>query len=298
MATADEARSRTWPSLVSARPRVNRWSALALPAVVFLIAVFLIPLLAMALRSVTDPPNAGLSNYQQFFQQQAYVRVLTNTFWVALLATLTCLLVGYPFAYLMTIVPGRVAGLLLIAVLLPFWSSLLVRTFAWQVLLRDTGVINRFLLDTGLISEPLTLIRTTSGVILGMSHILLPFMVLPVYAVMRRIDPELGRAAANLGASPISAFVRIFVPLSLPGVLAGCLLVFVLALGFYITPALLGGLKDQMISQLIVQQIQQRLDWGFGSAMSVLLVAITLAFLFVASRAIRLRDLFGSTIEE
>ena len=298
MATADEARSRTWPSLVSARPRVNRWSALALPAVVFLIAVFLVPLLAMALRSVTDPPGAGLSNYQQFFEQQAYVRVLTNTFWVALLATLTCLVVGYPFAYLMTIVPGRVAGLLLIAVLLPFWSSLLVRTFAWQVLLRDTGVINRFLLDSGFISEPLTLIRTTSGVILGMSHILLPFMVLPMYAVMRRIDPEYSRAAANLGASPLAAFLRIFIPLRLPGVLAGCLLVFVLALGFYITPALLGGLKDQMISQLIVQQITQRLDWGFGSAMSVLLVAITLTFLFVASRAVRLRDLFGSTTEE
>jgi ABC-type spermidine/putrescine transport system permease subunit I len=298
MATADEARSRAWPSLVSARPRINRWSVLALPAVVFLVAIFLIPLLAMALRSVTDPPGAGLSNYQQFFEQQAYIRVLTNTFWIALLATLACLVVGYPFAYLMTIVPGRVAGLLLIAVLLPFWSSLLVRTFAWQILLRDTGVINRFLLDVGLISEPLALIRTTSGVIIGMSHILLPFMVLPMYAVMRRIDPEFGRAAANLGASPVSAFLRIFVPLSLPGVLAGCLLVFVLALGFYITPALLGGLKDQMISQLIVQQIQQRLDWGFGTAMSVLLVAITLAFLFAASRAVRLRDLFGSATEE
>ena len=298
MATADEARSRAWPSLVSARPRINRWSVLALPAVVFLVAIFLIPLLAMALRSVTDPPGAGLSNYQQFFEQQAYIRVLTNTFWIALLATVACLVVGYPFAYLMTIVPGRVAGLLLIAVLLPFWSSLLVRTFAWQILLRDTGVINRFLLDVGLISEPLALIRTTSGVIIGMSHILLPFMVLPMYAVMRRIDPEFGRAAANLGASPVSAFLRIFVPLSLPGVLAGCLLVFVLALGFYITPALLGGLKDQMISQLIVQQIQQRLDWGFGTAMSVLLVAITLAFLFAASRAVRLRDLFGSATEE
>jgi ABC-type spermidine/putrescine transport system permease subunit I len=298
VATADEARSRSWPGLVGARPRVNRWSVLAVPAIVFLVVVFLIPLLAMALRSVTDPPGAGLSNYQQFFEQQAYVRVLTNTFWIALLATVACLVVGYPFAYLMTIVPGRVAGLLLIAVLLPFWSSLLVRTFAWQVLLRDTGVINRFLLDIGLISEPLTLIRTTSGVILGMSHILLPFMVLPMYAVMRRIDPEYGRAAANLGASPLSAFLRIFVPLSLPGVLAGSLLVFVLALGFYITPALLGGLKDQMISQLIVQQIEQRLDWGFGTAMSVLLVAITLAFLFAASRAVRLRDLFGASTEE
>ena len=172
----------------------------------------------------------------------------------------------------MTIVPGRVAGLLLIAVLLPFWSSLLVRTFAWQVILRDTGIINTFLIDLGVISEPLTLIRTTGGVIIGMSHILLPFMVLPIYAVMRRIDPEFGRAAANLGASPASAFLRVFVPLSLPGVVAGCLLVFVLALGFYITPALLGGLRDQMISQLIVQQVQQRLDWGFGTAMSVLLM--------------------------
>jgi ABC-type spermidine/putrescine transport system permease subunit I len=198
----------------------------------------------------------------------------------------------------MAIVPGRVAGILLIAVLLPFWSSLLVRTFAWQVILRDTGVINRFLLDLGLISHPLTLIRTTGGVIIGMAHILLPFMVLPIYAVMRRIDPEYGRAAANLGAPPFSAFLRVFVPLSLPGVFAGSLLVFVLALGFYITPALLGGLKDQMISQLIVDEVQQALDWGSASAMAVLLMAFTFVVLFVASRIVRLRDVFGSALED
>ena len=286
------------PWLDRVRLRADGWSLLALPAVVFLGVFFLVPLVAMSVRSVTDPPGAGLANYEQFFAEGAYVRILLNTFWIALLATVACLVVGYPFAYLMTIVPGRFAGLLLIAVLLPFWSSLLVRTFAWQVLLRDTGVINRFLLDLGVINEPLTLIRTTGGVIVGMSHILLPFMVLPLYAVMRRIDPEFGRAAANLGASPTAAFLRVFVPLSLPGVLAGCLLVFILALGFYITPALLGGLRDQMISQLIVQQIQQRLDWGFGTAMSVLLVFITLVILFVASRAIRLRDVFGSVVED
>jgi putative spermidine/putrescine transport system permease protein len=294
--TAVGGAKRSWLDRI--RPRTDGWSVLALPAVVFLGAFFLVPLVAMSVRSVTDPPGAGLANYEQFFAQSAYVRVLLNTFWIALLATIACLVIGYPFAYLMTIVPGRVAGLLLIAVLLPFWSSLLVRTFAWQVILRDTGIINRFLLDLGAISEPLTLIRTTGGVIAGMTHILLPFMVLPLFAVMRRIDPEYGRAAANLGASPISAFLRIFVPLSLPGVLAGCLLVFILALGFYITPALLGGLRDQMISQLIVQQIQQRLDWGFGTAMSVLLVGITLVILFVASRAIRLRDVFGSVVED
>ena len=276
----------------------NRWSLLVLPAVVFLAVFFLAPLVTMSLRSLTDPQDAGLSNYARFFGDEAYLRVLINTFWIALVSTVTCLVVGYPFAYLMTVVSGRVAGLLLIAVLLPFWSSLLVRTFAWQVILRDTGIINRFLLDLGLISSPLTLIRTTLGVILGMSHILLPFMVLPLYAVMRRIDPEYGRAAANLGAPPMSAFLRVFVPLSLPGVVAGCLLVFVLALGFYITPALLGGLHDQMISQLIVQQIQQRLDWGFGTAMSVVLMVITLVILFIASRLVRLRDVFGSAVEE
>jgi ABC-type spermidine/putrescine transport system permease subunit I len=296
MSSTGEARRRAWPSLAGVRR--DRWSWLVIPATVFLAAFFFVPLVAMIIRSVTDPVGAGLSNYEQFFAEEAFVRVLLNTFWIAGLATLACLVIGYPFAYLMSIVPGRWTGLLLIAVLLPFWSSLLVRTFAWQVLLRDTGVINRFLLDLGLITEPLTLIRTTAGVIIGMSHILLPFMVLPIYAVMRRIDPEYGRAAANLGASPAAAFLRIFVPLSLPGVLAGCLLVFILALGFYITPALLGGLRDQMISQLIVQQIQQRLDWGFGTAMSVLLVGITLVVLFIASRVIRLRDVFGSVVED
>jgi ABC-type spermidine/putrescine transport system permease subunit I len=276
----------------------NRWALLVLPAAAFLVVFFLAPLIDMSARSVTEPAGAGLSNYTRFFEQEAYVRVLTNTFWIAILTTVVCLLIGFPFAYLMTVVPGRIAGLLLIAVLLPFWSSALVRTFAWQVILRDTGVINSFLVDTGLIAEPLPLIRTTTGVIIGMSHILLPFMVLPIWAVLRRIDPEYGRAAANLGASPATAFGRIVLPLSLPGVLAGSLLVFVLALGFYITPALLGGPRDQMISQLIVEQVERQLDWGFASAMSVLLMAATFAILFVASRAIRLRDVFGSAVEE
>ena len=276
----------------------NRWALLVLPAAAFLVVFFLAPLIDMAARSVTEPAGAGLSNYTRFFEQEAYVRVLTNTFWIAIVTTVVCLLIGFPFAYLMTVVPGRVAGLLLIAVLLPFWSSTLVRTFAWQVILRDTGVINSFLVDTGLVSEPLPLIRTTTGVIIGMSHILLPFMVLPIWAVLRRIDPEYSRAAASLGASPATAFRRVVLPLSLPGVLAGCLLVFVLALGFYITPALLGGPRDQMISQLIVEQVERQLDWGFASAMSVLLVAATFAILFVASRAVRPGDVFGSVVED
>jgi ABC-type spermidine/putrescine transport system permease subunit I len=281
-------------------PIVNRWALLAIPLIVFLVAFFLVPLVVISLRSVTDfskPTGDVLANYGRFFASAANLRVLGNTFWVAALSTIVCQALGYPYAYLMNIVRPQVAGLLLIAVLLPFWSSLLVRTYAWQVILRDTGIINTFLLDWGFITEPIPLIRTTLGVMLGMSQVLLPFMVLPIYAVMRRIDPEYTKAAANLGAPPFAAFRRVFLPLSLPGVLAGSLLVFVLALGFYITPALLGSPKDTMISQFIASAVQQRLDWGIGSTMAVILMGLTLVVLFVASRFIRLRDVFGSLEE-
>jgi putative spermidine/putrescine transport system permease protein len=277
---------------------INRWALLAFPTIGLLVIFFLAPLILMAARSVTDPPNAGLSNYQEFFLSEADVRVLGNTFYIATISTLVCLVIGYPYAYLMHIVPPRVAGLLLIAVLVPFWSSLLVRTFAWEVILRDTGVINSLLLSWGVIREPLALIRNTLGVILGMSQILLPFMVLPLYAVMRRIDPDYGQAAANLGASPAAAFRRVFFPLSLPGVAAGTLLVFVLALGFYITPTILGSPRETMISRFIADQIQTRLDWGLGSAMAVILTILTFIALVIASRVVRLRDVFGAVGDE
>jgi putative spermidine/putrescine transport system permease protein len=281
-------------------PIVNRWALLAIPPIAFLVAFFLVPLLVISLRSITDVPKPTddfLPNYGRFFASAANLRVLGNTFWVAALSTLVCLALGYPYAYLMNIVRPRVAGLLLIAVLLPFWSSLLVRTYAWQVILRDTGIINSFLLDAQIVEEPIPLIRTTLGVLLGMSQILLPFMVLPIYTVMRRIDPEYAKAASNLGAPPFAAFRRVFLPLSLPGVVAGSLLVFVLALGFYITPALLGSPRDTMISQFIASAVQQRLDWGIGSTMAVILMGLTLAVLLIASRFIRLRDAFGSLEE-
>jgi putative spermidine/putrescine transport system permease protein len=273
---------------------INRWAWLALPAIAFLIVFFIAPLVLMSLRSVTDPPGAGLANYREFFASEADVRVLGTTFYIATISTVVCLLIGYPYAYLMTIVPPRLTGLLLIFVLVPFWSSLLVRTFAWEVLLRDTGIINSLLLSWGLISQPLTLMRNTLGVILGMSQILLPFMVLPLFTVMRRIDPELTRAAANLGAPPFAAFRRVFVPLSLPGVVAGSLLVFVLALGFYITPTILGSPRETMISRFIADQVQTRLNWGLASAMAVILMGLTFVALIAASRVVRLRDVYGS----
>jgi ABC-type spermidine/putrescine transport system permease subunit I len=252
----------------------------------------------MAVRSVTDLPAGSegdpLTNFRRFFGGEANVRVLGNTFFIAGLSTLGCLLIGYPYAYLMRLASPRWAGLLLIAVLVPFWSSLLVRTYAWQVILRDTGLINSTLRGWGLIDQPLDLYQTTTGVMLGMTQILLPFMVLPLFTTMARIDPELTKAAANLGASPARAFLRVFFPLSIPGVLAGSLLVFVLALGFYITPALLGSPKNTMLSAFIATRVQQQLDWGLASAMAMVLVAITLVVLFLASRVIRVRDVFGA----
>ena len=292
------------PSLIQGRsgrfggPTVNRWALLALPLLGYLLVVFLIPLVLIGSRSVTEFPKGteaeGLANFIRFFEGAANVRVLQNTFWIAGLSAIACLVIGYPYAYLMNLASPRWAGVLLIAVLVPFWSSLLVRTYAWQVLLRDTGLINSTLIGWGLIDEPLKLYQTTFGVIVGMTQILLPFMVLPIFAVMRRIDPEYTKAAANLGAPPVAAFVRVFLPLSFPGVLAGSLLVFVLALGFYITPALLGSPQQTMLSAFIATRVQQQLDWGLGSAMAMILLGLTLLVLFIASRFVRIRDVFGA----
>ncbi|MFL5755111.1 MAG: ABC transporter permease, partial [Chloroflexota bacterium] len=165
-------------------------------------------------------------------------------------------------------------------------------------LLQDSGVINSFLRSIRVISGPLPLIRSAIGVTIGMSYVLLPFMVLPIYAVMQRIEPDLGRAAAGLGASPFRSFRRVFLPLSLPGVVAGCLLVFVLSLGFYITPALLGSPRDAMLSEVIVERVSQQLDFPQGSALAMILLGLTLVLLALASRVVRVGDAFGAGTDE
>jgi putative spermidine/putrescine transport system permease protein len=264
----------------------NRWALLTLPPLVFLGVVFAYPLYTILQQSVTEP-SFGLGNYSKFFGTGVYVKVLVRTLTTSMLVTAICLALGYPYAYLMAIVPQRVAGILLIFVLVPFWSSLLVRTFAWEVILRDTGLINSTLRGLGLIDQPLPLIRNTFAVILGMTQILLPFMVLPLYANLRTIDESFMRAAANLGARPAIAFARVYLPLSLPGIAAGSLIVFIYALGFYITPALLGSPSDALLSQLVVTQISQLLDFGFGSAMAGVLLIVTLVLVGLLSRVAR-----------
>jgi putative spermidine/putrescine transport system permease protein len=263
---------------------------LALPGLLFLLVFFGYPLLELLRRSVTDP---GPEAYAIFVESPVYTRVLVTTFRTALIVTAICLLLGYPYAYVMHRAGPRLTAVLMALVLLPFWSSLLVRTYAWVVILQDSGVINSFLQGIGLIGRPLPLIRNLLGVTLGMSQILLPFMVLPIYAFMRRIDWDLPRAAAGLGASPFTAFRRVFLPLSIPGVYAGSLLVFVLALGFYITPAVLGSPRNALLSELVVNQVTRQLEFGVGSAIGMVLLACTLVVLAIGSRFTRVGAAVG-----
>jgi ABC-type spermidine/putrescine transport system permease subunit I len=241
-----------------------------LPAL-FLAVLFLYPVARFLLMSV----EAGsFAHFEKALLDGLYVRVLVDTFRVALVVTLITLVLGFPLAYFLASAPPRWATIGFAFLLLPFWTSVLIRTYAWSVILGRNGVLNRFLLGSGLIDEPLRLLNNETGVLIGMVHVLLPYMVFPLFAVMRRQDPTLLQAARGLGASGPQTFWRVFLPLTVPGVLAGTTLVFVLSLGFFITPAVLGGGKVVMIAVLIEQQIRELSNWPFAAALStVLLVA-------------------------
>lgn len=223
-------------------------------------------------------------HYRRIWTEGAYVQIFVTTFQISLLVTFICLLLGYPLAYCIAQAPPRWAGILLIGVLVPFWTSLLVRTYAWVILLQRRGPVNELLQDLGLIAQPLRLVHNMTGTVIGMVHIMLPFLVLPLYASMKAIDPSYLRAAANLGASPAKAFRQIFLPLSMPGLVAGLVLIFILCLGFYITPAVLGGGRVQMIAQRIEASVHLFPTWGPASALGVVLLLLTLGVLLLSQR--------------
>jgi putative spermidine/putrescine transport system permease protein len=263
---------------VSAGGVFDRKGLLLVPALALLAAVFFVPVGTLLLRSVLDPAP-GLQNYQAIATQPVYARALWNTVEISVTVTLICLAAGYPLAYSMARAGTLARRLLVFAVLVPFWSSILVRTFAWLVLLQRRGLVNQTLLGLGLTDSPLTLVHNRVGVLIGMVHILLPFMVLPLYSVMTRIDAAYMHAASSLGASPVRSFWRIYLPLSRPGIVNGAVLVFILGLGYFITPALLGGPRDTMIAQLIQSQIAEFGEWGMAGALSVvLLFAVGVSF--------------------
>jgi putative spermidine/putrescine transport system permease protein len=234
------------------------------------------PLTGFYIRAAVDP---------------VFVAVFARTFWISAVVAALCALLGYPLAYVLSSLPERIAHPLLVLVLLPFWTSVLVRTTAWMVLLQDQGLVNGMLMDLGLLSEPLQLIYNRVGVYIALTHVLLPYFVLPLYAVMKRIPPTITRAALSLGATPAQAFWRVYFVQTLPGAAAGVLTVFVLALGYYITPALVGGAGDQMISYFIAFFTNQSLNWGMAAALSVLLLVTTLVLLVFCSRLAGRREL-------
>jgi ABC-type spermidine/putrescine transport system permease subunit I len=248
----------------------------------------------MIIRSFTDP-ELGFGNYLRFFQTSSAVRSLVTTMKVSFLSTLLCALIGYIYAYTMASSSRRVTRLLMAAIILPMGINLLVRTFSLQAILRDTGVINETMKALGLISGPLPLIRNQFAVSVGIVSMLLPFMVLPTYNSMVQINKRLLLAGEGLGAPPLRVFLDIFFPLSLPGLMAGSLIVFVSSLGFYVVPALLGSGAEQFFSQTIFFWVRSRGEFGYGAAMGVILLVLTLGTLFVASSFVQIDKAVSST---
>jgi ABC-type spermidine/putrescine transport system permease subunit I len=273
--------------------REQRFGWLLLPFLGLFALLFVLPLVQLAVVSVTDPAP-GPGNYTRALTTPVYWKVFATTFNVAAGVTLVALALGYPTAYVLATMRGRWVAVLWALVLIPFWTSLLVRTYAWMVILGRRGIVNQVVTGLGLADGPLDLLFNRFSVTVGMVYILLPFMILCLYAGMRGIDTSLLLAAENLGATPARAFLAIFVPLSLPGVVSGGLIVFISALGYYITPALLGGRTDVMVALLIDEHISQLFNWGMGAALAFLLLFVTLGVFLVANRAVGFDRILGA----
>lgn len=270
-------------------------TGLVLPALALVLVVMMWPLLRLLYGSLMTP-SFSLEKYGELLSDGVSVTILTRTMVMSLIVTVVTLLLAYPYAYAMTKVSPRTRALLMALVLMPFWTSLMARTFAWLVLLQDTGVVNSLLGAIGV--GPLALIRNTTGVTLGMTQVLLPFMVLPLYSTMSKIDGRLMTAAISLGAPGRVAFRRVYLPLSMPGVVAGLTLVFIMSIGFYITPQILGSPQQAMISQLIATKIDRLLDFGSAGALSAVLIVITLLLLALMSQVVKPSQALGTAGED
>lgn len=269
-----------------------RYFLLLTPALVALILLFAYPISQILMKSFFDP-GFTLKNYVYFFSSPLYIRVMWITLELSILTTLTALVIGYVLAYVLRRAKPGVRNVFLMAILLSFMISLLVRNYSWIIVLQRTGVVNSILRYFGLIHHPLRLLHDKFAVIVGMTHIFVPYIAFPIYSVMMGMDLNLEKAAQNLGASRWQTFWRVTFPLSLPGIGAGALLVFIMALGYFITPALLGGRKEQMISNLIQIQVVDLLNWPFASAMSTILLAVTLIIFFIYNRLLGAERLWG-----
>jgi len=259
------------------------YSWLVVPPALFLAVFFGWPIIRVVARSFTDP-SLGLQNYARLLSSGLYVRVLLNTVETAAIVTLLCLVAGYPVAYALSEARGAALKIMAALIVIPLWTSVVIRSYAWMIVFQRRGILNDALIASGWVADPVQFIPGAFAVNVGMVHIMLPFMILPLAAAMRGIDRSLLRAAGVLGASDFAAFRKVFLPLSLPGVYAGTALVFMLSLGFFITPALLGGPEHLMVAVLIEQQANHLLDWGLASAIATVFLAITAVIFFVYVR--------------
>lgn len=255
-----------------------------LPALLLVLVTFVLPIGWLFWLSLFDADGQlTVQNYTRLLEP-IYVLTFVQTFKIAVIVTVVCVLIGYPYAYFMTKGPHWLASLAMGVLLVSLWTSLLVRTYAWLIILQRRGMANDLLMALGITDVPLSLVHNLTGTVIGMVHIMLPFMILPLYAAMKSIDPIYNQAAAAFGASPARAFRDVFLPLSLPGLAAGATLVFVITLGFYVTPALLGGGKVQMISMRIESDVSMYANWGAASSLGVVLLIATLLMLFIVKK--------------
>ncbi|WP_240702542.1 ABC transporter permease [Trinickia terrae] len=263
------------------------------PALAVIVVLLIVPLGWLSWQSVYHDGVFTLANYRRIFTG-TYLDTFLLTFKLSFIVTGVTLLLGYPVAYFAASCSPRAGSLILGMVVLPFWTSVLVRTYAWLVLLQRTGLVNKTLMSLGIVDTPLQLAYNQLGTVIAMVHILLPFMVLPLYSAMQKIPANLMQAGASLGGSPSHVFLRVFLPLSMSGVLAGVTLVFVLCLGFYITPELMGGGKSIMVSMVVSRNVEIYNSWGAASSVSLVLLVCVFAVFYLASRFVPLEKTLGA----
>lgn len=273
---------------------MRRWGLLLLisPVLAFVTAILFYPLATMVHRSFIDP-SLGFGNYERVFGQVVYARVIWTTLEVSATVTVVCLLLGYPLAYAAANRGPRLRLVLLASVMMPFWTSLLVRTYAWMVILGAGGPAVSLFQALGIEDAP-QLLYNRFGAVIGMVYVMLPYMVLSIFAVMSEINPNYQRAARSLGAGPLRAFLHVYLPQSYAGVTGGVLLVFIVSIGFFVTPALLGGRREVFIAQLIQINLQEAVAWGFASALAVVLLILTMALLVVYDRLLGAESVFAA----
>jgi putative spermidine/putrescine transport system permease protein len=285
------------PTASMQRPPRDLTLLLMLPGLAILVLLFLVPLVLFFVRTFMEFDGTAaefISQARDLLFSQSYLTALGTTNWIALIVTITVLLIGYPIAYYLTTASGAGVSIVVLSIVLPYFTSIIVRTFSWMVLLGEHGLVNDVLRATGVIDQPLSLMYNRFGVLIGMSYVLLPYMVLTLYAAMRGIDPSLMRAAEGLGASGFYTFRRVYFPLSLHGVLSGALIVYILSIGYFITPALMGGQHDIMIAMLIDRSLEVAVDWPSAALMSLTLLVVTLVLYSVYYRITDIGRLIGA----